>query len=144
MSELNIAQKTLRIMRVLHAALLLATVAYVFLSVFFADGSSAEHDRVLTISLGVVAMASLAIAAFYRARLVQPASEKLRATPDDASAAGRWRQGVLLSLVFSETVVLFGMALRFVGGAWQVCAVFFAAGIFFLLAWTPKLELPPT
>jgi hypothetical protein len=51
---------------------------------------------------------------------------------------------VILSLVLSETTVLFGLALRFTGAPWNVCAVFYAAGIFLLLAWTPRLELAGT
>ncbi len=78
-----------------------------------------------------------------RSRLVQTASDVLRGNPDDRGAAARWRMGVILSLVFCETVVLLGLALRFMGESWNIRGAFYGVGIFFLLAWTPRLELSP-
>lgn len=143
MPDLSIAQKTLRIMRVIHGALLLAAVAYILLPLLGIHGAMNPPDSVIPMAFGVAALPPLGVALFYRRRLVQPASERLRANPDDAPAAARWRQGVLLSLVCCESVALLGLALSFIGTSWNVCAIFYAVGIFFLLAWTPRLELPP-
>jgi hypothetical protein len=50
---------------------------------------------------------------------------------------------VILSLVFCESVILFGLALRVLGAGWNVAGVFYAVGIVLMLLWTPKLDLPP-
>ena len=143
MPDLSIAQKTLRIMRVLHAALVLAALAYIILAILVARAPVSFVDPIVSVVFAVAALPPLGIAVFYRTRVVQPAAERLRANPDDNSAATRWRQGVLISLICCECVVLFGMVLRFAGGSWNVCAIFYAVGIFLMLAWTPWLELPP-
>jgi len=144
MPDPSLAQKTLRIMRVLHAALLLAAVLYVLLPLLVIKGAMHPPDAVIPLAFGMSALPALGVALFYRRRFVQPASEALCANPDDAAAAGRWRQGVLISLVCCESVVLFGLALRFIGGSWNLCAIFYVVGIFLMLAWVPRLELPPT
>ena len=95
----------------------------------------------VVLAFGLVALTSLGISLFFRRRIVQPAAERLSNNPEDSLAARRWRSGVLVSLVFCESVVLFGLALRFTGAGWNVCGVFYAVGIFFLLLWTPKLGL---
>jgi hypothetical protein len=94
-------------------------------------------------AFAAISAGSIGAAFFIRMRLIQPAVVRLRENPEDGPAAGRWRAGVLFSLVLCETVVLFGLALRMMGVEWNVCGVFYAVGIFFLLAWTPKLGLLP-
>jgi hypothetical protein len=132
MADRSVAQKALQIARVLHAAFLLAAVSR----------SIKPPDSMIPVALGLALLPPLGVAAFYRSRIVKPASEALRANPDDGAAAGRWRQGVVVSLVCCETIVLFGLALRFIGVSWNLCTIFYTLGIFLMLAWTPKLELP--
>jgi F0F1-type ATP synthase membrane subunit c/vacuolar-type H+-ATPase subunit K len=141
---MTIAQNSLRVARLIHLGLLFAAFAYLVLPLYVRPPDLKPPDFVFVLALGVVALSAMGAGIFIRARLVQPASERLRSNPEDAEAAKRWRTGVILSLVFCETVALFGFSLRFIGGSWNVCGVFYAVGIFFLLAWTPRLELPPT
>jgi hypothetical protein len=84
----------------------------------------------------------LAGAFIAQTRLVQPASEALQNNPEDATAAAQARKGTILSLVCCESVVLFGLVLKILGVPWNICGIFFAVGVFFMLAWRPRLELP--
>ena len=138
------AEKTLRAMRLVHFALLFAAAVYLALPLALSRPMTTTHPLVVILAMGAVAFSGLAGAALLRARLVQPSAEALRANPQDLAALRRWRAGVMLSLMLCETTVLFGLALRFTGAPWNVCAVFYAAGIFLLLAWTPRLELAGT
>lgn len=130
-------------MRVIHAAFLLAAILYVWVPSRIVHDSGKATPMAILLAFGLVALSSLGISVFFRRLIVQPAAERLSKNPEDSQAAGRWRNGVLVSLVSCESVVLFGLALRFIGAGWNVCGVFYAAGIFFLLAWTPKLDLLP-
>ena len=142
MADRSATQKALQIARVLHAAFLLAAVIYIIVPLLVVSRSIKPPDSIVPLALGLALLPPLGLAAFYRSRIVKPASEALRANPDDGAAAGRWRQGVVVSLVCSESIVLFGLALRFIGVSWNLCTIFYTLGIFLMLAWTPKLELP--
>ena len=135
------AEKTLRAMRLIHFALLFAAAAYLVLPLAVSRPITRTPSLVVILAMGAVAFSGVAGAVLLRGRLVQPSAEALRANSQDLPALGRWRAGVILSLVLCETTVLFGLALRFTGAPWSVCAVLYATGIFLLLAWTPRLKL---
>jgi hypothetical protein len=140
---MNNAQKNLRIARIAHIAFCFSAILYILVPLLVIRVPQGPAPREIVFALGVVAFASLGAALFFRARLVQPSSEKLVVSPDDAGAAKQWRAGVILSLVFCESVILFGLALRVLGAGWNVAGVFYAVGIVLMLLWTPKLDLPP-
>ncbi len=141
---MTLAQKNLQSLRIIHIAFLFAAVAYLAVPIMAPPHITEPPPAAFVIGISVVAFSTWAAGIFIRSRLVQPASEALRQNPEDAAAAGRWRTGVILSLIFSESIGLFGMTLRFMGGSWNLCGVFYAVGIFFLVLWTPRLELPPS
>jgi hypothetical protein len=140
---MTIAQKALQAVRIIHLACLGTAVAYLILPLVYAPASRQEFPPVFALALGILALSIMGAAVYFRTRTVQPASEVLRNNPEDQVAVSRWRGGVIFSLVFCESVVLLGVALRFIGVSWSVCGIFYAVGIFFLLAWRPRLELPP-
>ena len=137
-------EKTLRAIRLVHFALLFGAAVYLALPLAVSRPMTTTPPLVVILAMGALAFSGLAGAALLRARLVQPSAEALRANSQDLAALRRWRAGVILSLALCETTVLFGFALRFTGAPWNVCAVFYAAGIFLLLAWKPRLELMGT
>jgi F0F1-type ATP synthase membrane subunit c/vacuolar-type H+-ATPase subunit K len=141
---MTLAERNLRSLRIIHIAFLFAAIAYLVVPFVATPKNQQPPPPAVVLGFAVLAFSMWAGAFLVRARLVQPASEVLRNNPEDAAAAGRWRMGVILSLVFCESVVLFGLALRFIGASWNVCGVFYGVGIFFLLAWIPRLELPPS
>ena len=138
---MNAAQKTLRSVRVLHTVFPLAAILYIALPMAVVRNSDRQVSQVIVLALGVAALGNIGIAFFYRSRMIRPAADHLRENPDAGDAARRWRGGVVVSLVFCESVVLFGLALRFIGASWNVCGIFYAVGILLMLAWTPKLDL---
>lgn len=140
----SIAQKTLRITRIIHLALLFAAVAYIAIPMMVAPAITQSPDTVFVLVLSIVALSAIGAGVFIRARLMKPAVEKLEANPEDKTAAAQWQRGVVLSLVFCETVAIFGCVTRLIGTPWNVSAIFYAVGIFILLAWRPRLELPPS
>ena len=141
---MTLAQKNLRSLRIIHIAFLFAAIAYLAVPILASPHIAEPPPVTFVIGISVVALSTLAAGVFIRSRLVQPAGEALRRDPEDAVAAGRWRTGVILSLVFCESVGLFGLALRFAGASWNVCEVFYGVGILFLVLWTPRLEFPPS
>jgi len=141
---MTLAQRNLQSARLIHVAFLFAAIAYTAIPFLISLPAVHPPTTVLILAFGVVSFSALAAGFFIRSRLVQAASEALHSNPEDSAAAARWRTGVILSLVFCETVLLFGFTLRILGGSWNVCGVFYGVGIFFLLAWTPRLELPPS
>jgi len=141
---MTLAEKNLRSLRIIHFAYLFSAIACLAVPLIVQQISTQPPSFAMIIAFGVVGLSVWAGGIFFRARFVQPASESLRENPDDNAAAGRWRTGVIVSLSFCENLVLFGLVLRFSGASWNVCGVFYAVGIFFLLSWRPRLELPPS
>jgi hypothetical protein len=139
---MTIAERNLRSLRIIHIAFVFAAVAYVVVPLPLRSGIHAPLTLMLFF-YGTVALALGVMSIFIRSSVIQPASATLRDNPEDGAAVGRWRAGILLSLVFSEALVLSGMMLRLVGASWRIYGVFYATGIFFLLACRPRLELPP-
>ena len=48
----------------------------------------------------------------------------------------------LTLFVLAETVTLMGLVLKFLGATWAVAGVFFFAGLFLTLLWTPRMDFP--
>lgn len=137
------AQKSLQSARIFHIALLAAAVAYIVLPLAIAFDLRQSLGSVLPLAMGFTCVAILGVAMYLRKQRITPAEEILRNTPEDNSAALKWRSGVIISLVFCESIVMYGMVLRILGVSWAVSGIFYAVGIFFMLAWWPRLELPP-
>lgn len=139
---MNAAEKALRNARMLHAGFFLASIAYILVPLVVIKTQTKEVNSVIVGMIFFFAVSDLAIAIFFRARLVNPVAGTLAQNPDDAGAAAKWSRGVILSLIFCTTTIMFGLALRILGASWNVCGLFFVTGILLLLAWTPKLDLP--
>lgn len=140
---MSTAQKRLKGVRIIHAVFLVAAVVYVILPLKMIRGESQAPPATFAWAIGFTAATVLGFAVFRRLRLIQPASEALRNNPEDTAALQQWMSGTIISLVCCECVVLFGLSLRITGVPWNICGIFYAVGILFLLAWTPKLDLPP-
>jgi hypothetical protein len=86
----------------------------------------------------VVSILMASATVFIHHKLVGTALDALRSIPDDPNSLAKWRQGVVLIDVLLETVVLFGFALRFLGGTLQQSLPFYAAGIGLMILWWPR------
>jgi F0F1-type ATP synthase membrane subunit c/vacuolar-type H+-ATPase subunit K len=101
-----------------------------------------EVNPAVVLAISCVAASGIGIGFFYRSRLFPPLAEAFAKDREDAAASRKWFIGVVLSCVFCETTILFGLVLRILGTSWDISGIFFIAGILLLLAWTPKLDLP--
>lgn len=136
---MSLAESSLRSMRIIHGAMLLAAMMYVVLAFVLKMGAPAKNAPLLWGVVGGVAVGTVIAAYFVRQLLVRPAGALLALEPDNAEAVTRWRTGTVLSLVMCETVVLFGLALKFLGAFIGVSGFFFAIGIVLLIFWTPRI-----
>ena len=138
---MNLAQKSLQGARIIHMALLFAALAYVVVALYVASPAKGALPMGVVGGLGIGAFSLLVVAVFFRTKFVQPGAEKLRVNGDDEIAARLWRTGTIVSLVFAESIVLFGLVIRMIGASWNVSGVFYVVGILVMLAWWPKLDL---
>jgi len=139
---MNAAEKALRNARMLHAGFFLASIAYILVPLVVIKTQTKEINPAIVAAISLIAVGDLGIATFFRSKMVKSAEETLAQNPEDSGTAAKWSRGVLLSLVFCMSTILFGLVLRILGASWNVCGLFFVAGILLLLAWTPKLDLP--
>lgn len=98
--------------------------------------------RVLTV------VAVLMVIGIFLIRKIQvlPAEASLATQTQDASALLRLRQGYLVTYVLSEAIVLYGVALHFLGNSLMRVTPFFLAGLVLMLYFGPKrpaAEFPP-
>jgi hypothetical protein len=131
-------QQTLRFLRIVHGSLMSAVLLYLYVMRLVPAQPSQELDAKVPLLLGVVALVELAVGASIRSRKLRTAFETLRKVPDDVRALGQWRQGVIISDSLAMAVVLFGVALHFLGAPSLQVASFFAVGAVALLLWWPR------
>jgi hypothetical protein len=81
---------------------------------------------------------------FFRRRLMRRSEEALRKDPANPKSLKKWQAAQIIGMPFAETIVLYGVVVRMVlgGTLWQA-SPFYAAGLFLLLLWTPRLPTTP-
>jgi hypothetical protein len=130
-------EKSMRTVRIVYVVLFFAMI----LSVFTAEKLSHQEPRdIRAVWLGLLVngLMVVGVAQLFRIKMLEPAAETLQANPDDPIALGRWRTGNLLSFLLAESIVLFGMALRFIGGTTMQSLPFCVVGIAMMLVWWPR------
>jgi hypothetical protein len=130
-------EKSMRTVRIVYVMLFFAMI----LSVFTAEKLSHQEPRdIRAVWLGLLVngLMVVGVALLFRIKMLEPAAETLQANPDDPIALGRWRTGNLLSFLLAESIVLFGMALRFLGGTTMQSLPFYVVGIAMMLVWWPR------
>lgn len=104
-------QQTLRMLRIVHAALLIAILLYAWIPEAIELPATHSGDRTLYGALGAVALLCAAIAFVVRGRMLGPALDAIRKNPADSQAHQRWRVAVLVSGALALAVVLYGFVL---------------------------------
>jgi hypothetical protein len=129
-----------RVVRILHLAMLAASVLYLVVGEVVASSASRPTD--LDPMLGNIFLVlgfGLAFAAIMvRQKLVASSQETLLRSPADAVAVGHWRLGHVLPFALAEAVVLFGLVLRILGAPLTTAAILYAIGIVALLIVAPR------
>jgi len=77
-----------------------------------------------------------------RRKLLNRSRQALTKDSSDPKGLKQWEAGHILSLSMALGVAVWGLLIRFVlvGARWQA-SLFYAAGIFLLLLWTPRLPI---
>lgn len=75
-----------------------------------------------------------------RNRLLRRSRETLAKDPVNPKGLKQWEAGSIIGFAMAAAVAIWGLAVRFVlgGSLWQA-SLFYAAGIFLLLLWTPRM-----
>ena len=128
---------TLRSLRVIQMAFLVAVVIYIAIAEKVGPREPKDVKQIQVL-LMVMAASLVGGILFFRQRLIPPAEEVLRTQPEDANALRRWRTANLITLTLAEAVVLYGLALRFLGGTLLQAAPFYAAGVLLMVVFTPR------
>jgi hypothetical protein len=130
-------------MRVIHLCFLFTVILYLWVPSMIGHENAKQLPVVLLAVFGMLALTSVGASSFFQAKLARPAAQQLQQDADDKQAAGRWRAGMILSFVFSETVILSGLMMRILGVPWSIAGIFYVVGALLLVWCTPKLELLP-
>ncbi len=138
---MSLARRTLQSARIIHMAFMFAAAAYVVVGVYAAGEVKGNVPMGVIGGVGLGAFSLLVVAAFFRMKYLRPGAEALRKNQEDVQAARQWRTGTVVSLVFAESIVMFGLVVRMIGASWNVSGIFYVAGILVLLAWWPRLDL---
>ncbi|MBZ5659151.1 MAG: hypothetical protein LAO08_01985 [Acidobacteriia bacterium] len=127
----------------------LQTIHVIFVVVIFMQGYVSEVPartgtgvtESFIFTIAVVAWIELMIAHYHRIKRTIPAMEKLRRDSNDADALKQWRAGIILAMVLTLSVALYGVVLRSLGAGRRIAWPFFLAALIFLVIWRPQLDL---
>jgi hypothetical protein len=136
--KLSNARETLSVVRIIHLALLMAVLLYMFIIRIIPATPTEPLNKPLLVGLYALCVLELAFGQRIRSKRVAVALELLRTQPNDAKALSQWRAGVVISDSVAMSVVLYGVALHFVGGTGLQIAPFFLVGAAALLFWWPQ------
>ncbi len=124
-------------LRTVHGTLMLCIVLYVVVMRMVPAQNAEPLSTNVPLLLGILAVANLVSGQMIRSRRLRLAFETLRTKPDDAESLARWRQGVIISDCLVEAVVLYGLAIHFMGGTSRQVAPFFIVGSVAMVVWWP-------
>ena len=99
---------------------------------------NASLFRVITI---LALSMAIIVFAVWRIRVL-PAGRTLTSRPNDAGALFRWRQGYLITYVFSQAIALYGVVLHFMGNPLLRVLPFFIAAFVLMLVLRPQPPAP--
>ena len=132
---------TLRFGRIVWSVLLASQLLYSFGLNRLIHQLSIGHPvppNAFVIGMNCTAIFELAFGIFAYVRLVGRSCRTLASNPSDARALLRWRQGMILTCVMAETVVMTGFALRVQGALPTQSFPTIAVGIGAMLLFYPK------
>lgn len=130
-------ENNMRAVRILHAVIFCTILLLVYIAEMFFH-HEARDVRLAWIGFLANGLMILTLALFFRLKMLQPAVETLQKNPDDQAALARWRTGNIISFVLTESIVLLGFALRFIGGTTVQSLPFYTIGVALMLLWWPR------
>jgi len=131
-------------LRLIHFVFVITWFMYLGVLIYLKLPES-QVPTAFPLALGFVAISTISVGQTLRQRLVIATAVALVSDPENKTILRRWRAGNIVSFTFAESVMLFGVVLKFLGERWNIVAIFFAVGLLMLLLWSPKRieALPP-
>ena len=87
---------------------------------------------------GLLSFSDISGAFSIRMRYLGTTEETLSSNPEDQVALSRWRSGQIISLVMCQTIALFGLILRLLGGTSLQTIPFYLISTSMMLVWWPR------
>ena len=129
---------TLRFVRIVHGALLVSMLLYALILWVVPSTTPDKPPLVEIEALILIGVVLIGAGIWLRKKNIDSAFETLRTKPNDPEALQSWRQGAILSAVLAEVLVLFSVAIHFMGGNRVEVGGFWIAGAAAMLVWWPQ------
>ncbi len=130
------AASSFRILRIMWAAFLIHMGMVAFMAEYLSKGGVRPIDSFYYAFCAVVAV-EIAVALLLRNNL-DAAYDALRLNVEDKSALMERHKWHIFLFAISESIVLFGFVLRFLGTPLLYCVPFYAGGVLLLLLSAPR------
>jgi F0F1-type ATP synthase membrane subunit c/vacuolar-type H+-ATPase subunit K len=128
----------LRMLRIIYTGMLLAGIIYVFLPEVLSRPNRENINPAIYTAFVTLAALMIGMTFIVRQAMIGRALETLQLRPDDTLAITRWRTGYIILFALAETVVLYGLVLRFIGATLKQVVPIYVAGIVLLLLVQPR------
>lgn len=133
-------EAALKLARMVHAAMLMALVLYVFLGEWLPH-TPRSPSSVVFYAVTVIAIAMVGTVFVVRRATVLRAEQTLMGEPANTAALLRWRQGQIITFALCEALGLYGLVLRFLGFTLSEVLPFYLVSLVLLLYFRPRLPL---
>jgi magnesium-transporting ATPase (P-type) len=127
-----------KLLQTVRIALLVSIVLYVFIGERIGRSTSGAPDRNIYFVVTLVAITTVGIIFAVWRLFVLRSEATLADHPEDTAALKRWRTGYIITYTLCETVVLFGLVLRFMGFTLSEVAPFYVVGFALILLFGPR------
>jgi hypothetical protein len=127
--------------RLIQAAFIVAILLFVRVAESVRGRGSNDWTLWHWVMTGLALYAAL-VGFFFRRKLLRRSEEALAKDASNPKALNQWQAGHLMGFASAEAIVLWGVVVRMVlGGALWQASLFYAAGLFLLLLWTPRMPI---
>jgi hypothetical protein len=130
-------ESALRTIRIVWIGMFIAGLIYVWLPERLGVQPREANPLLYTLIL-VQAVAVFVIAVGMRKFMVGKATETLRTNVAEAVALQKWRTGQIVSVAMFESIVLFGLVLRFTGATRMQVAPLYVLGLGAMIVFWPR------
>lgn len=125
-----------RFLRLVHILMLISICLYFWLGEWIKKQPETLDPAFLK-GLAILALITGGVVLFVRVQLLSGAEEQLRLQSDNTAALQRWNFLYILSFALSESIALYGIALRVMGASRTQAAGFYVGAIALMLLSTP-------
>lgn len=130
-------ETSLRLLRIVWAALLMAIIAYIVIGERVASNRPSP-DPIVFRMISLVAISSVVIIFGVRRIIVARAVQALGNNPEDQPAFMRWRGGSIATFALCEAIALYGFVLRMQGFTLSQVAPFYISGLLLMVYFGPR------